>query len=169
MTHMMIALFYLGCISPVATTLPPDPLSGADPVISSVSWTCDPKRSLWTLRIVTEAWTGGGLAWMARDADRYEEHRIRSVEAASDGSTDALELELDVVADWRDASPGSSTGWHCSDQPQLTFQVAVFEITGSEQTDCLRWGATPDLWDAFVDVNRCDNLWDPPDTGEDTP
>lgn len=162
----MIPLALLGCISPQATTQPPDPLSGEPPVITALSWSCDDKRSQWTLTVLTQWWTGGGRAWVARDDDRYEEHQVRSVEAAGDGRTDTLELTLDVVADWRDATSGSSTGWRCSDAPTLTFQVAVFDVTGSQQTDCRTWGAQPDLWDAFVDVDTCETLLDTADTGD---
>ena len=160
----MVLLLLSACITPGSTTLP-DPLSGADPRISSVRWDCDPERSAWLFTIEADAWTGGGTAWIARDADRYEEHRIRSVKAAADGSSDILELELDVVADWRDASPGTSTAWRCADAASLTFQVAIKETSGDDQTDCRTWGASPDLWDAFAGVPACEVRLTITDTG----
>ena len=160
----MVLLFLSACITPGTTTLP-DPLSGDVPQIAAVRWACDTERSEWLFTIQADAWTGGGTAWIARDADRYEEHRVRSVKAAADGSSDTLELELDVVADWRDASPGSSTAWRCSDAASLTFQVAINEISGNDQADCRTWGADPELWSAFDRVDACETLLTITDTG----
>lgn len=160
----MVVLFLSACITPGSTPLP-DPLFGKAPRISNIRWTCDAERSEWLFTIETDAWTGGGTTWIARGAERYEEHRIRSVKAAADGSSDILELELDVVADWRDASPGSSTAWRCSDAASLTFLVAIKETSGDDQTDCRTWGASPELWAAFADIPDCEVRLTITDTG----
>lgn len=162
----MLALLWLGaCISPAPGSLPVDPLDGPPPAITQVTWACDAEASRWDFSIVADAWTGGGTIWVARDAEVYEAHRIRSVEAKANGTQDTLELSLGIVADWRDASSGSSTQWRCTDAPSLSFQAAVYDTPGDAITDCRAWGAAPELWADVLDSAACDTLLEVTDTG----
>lgn len=161
---MLFTALLAACIAPVPGEPAADPLDGPPPAITAVTWACDAESSRWDFSIVADAWTGGGRIWLAR-GDVYEEHRIRSVEAKANGSQDTLELELSIVADWRDASSGSSTRWRCTDEPSLTFQAAVFEVTGEETVDCRTWGAAPELWADLSDVQECGTQLEITDTG----
>ncbi|MFT4974482.1 MAG: hypothetical protein ACI8S6_000365 [Myxococcota bacterium] len=163
---MVTILSLVGCLGAAPGSLPPDPLDGPDPSITGVRWSCDVEQALWRFTIEADAWTGGGLIWIARDATLYEEHLIRSVSAEADGSADELALELSIVADWRDASAGSSTRWRCSEEATLSFQAAIFETTGEQQTDCRRWGIAPALWDDIEAVEACAVPLEILDTGE---
>lgn len=155
----------MGCFSPAEGPVMVDPLDGPDPQIEAVRWSCDVEAGTWSFSIQTAAWTGGGEIWMAQNDDTVEVHRIRSVEAAADGSTDALALELESVADWRDAVSGRLTRWRCADEPVLTFQAVVFETTGQREVDCRSWGAEPLLWDTIEAAPGCETLLALFDTG----
>ena len=158
-------LLLAACITNAPGSVAPDPLDGDDPRITEVSWACVVEDSAWYFTVSADAWTGGGRIFLARDAGRYEEHRIRSTSAAADGSADTLELSLAIVADWRDASSGTSTGWRCDDEGALSFQATVFETTGESLTDCRTWGAQPDLWSSIEPVADCDTELTISDTG----
>jgi hypothetical protein len=110
---------------------------------------------------------------MARDTDASEAHDMLSSSAASDGSSDELELELDIVADWRDASEGSSTRWLCSDEGDLSFQISIHGSDGTDDVDCRTWGKNTSIWSDLEGAPLCDELWEQPDdtagdTGTDT-
>lgn len=122
-----------------------DPRSG-DAAITAVSWDCDPDLAQWSFVVDTEHWTAGGVVWITGDTDRAERHGLPSVAAAEDGSTDHLELKLSVVSDWRYAVLGSSTGWRCLDEPELSFVVVIYAEDDSGETDCRSWGANPEIW-----------------------
>ena len=99
----------------------PDPFHDGVPEIQSIEWACDPESNEWAFEIQTQQWTGGGWIWIGKSENNAEGHRIKSVEAAEDGTTDRLKLTLDIEEDWRDAQRSSSTRWLCSDTPQLSF------------------------------------------------
>jgi hypothetical protein len=104
--------------------------------IDALVFGCDEKAATWTLEIDTEHWTAGGRLYMGTDANDLESHRVYSTSAASDGSSDHLELELGIVADFRDAEPGSTSAWLCSDQLDLSYLVTVALADGSDVADC---------------------------------
>jgi hypothetical protein len=141
------------------------PFHDGTPSIISVSWSCNGDDATWTFEVETEGWTGGGTLWMAREANTAEKHHIYSVSAASDGSADSLELELDVAEDWRDASPGSSTRWRCLDLDDISYLLTVSTPTGSETADCRTWGVDPDVFGDVSGAEVCENIL-VDDTGE---
>lgn len=157
MTSLLPLLLALACVpSPAPGTPPTDPLDGPDPSLVGVTWACDVDTGSWTFTLEADAWTGGGLVYMGTDAATMEEHRVRSVEAAAEGDADRLELILAIVADWRDAAPGSSTRWRCVDEDELAFQAAIYEVTGETVTDCRFWGTQPELWQVVGDgISDC--------------
>lgn len=118
----------------------PDAVGEDPPTIAAITWGCDVDSATWSFRIDTVHWSGGAWLWMARDADTVERHTVYSQSAAADGSTDQLGVELDVVADWRDAVAGSSTRFPCADQDELAYQVTIYDRQGAQATDCRRWG-----------------------------
>lgn len=123
--------------------IPPDP-----PTITAFEVACMRDADRWAITVDTALWTGGGAVWMTAGGTWSERHAIRSTRAASDGSTDHLDLKLPIVADWRDASPGSSTAFTCSDP--TAWQLVVFTQAG-EPADCRiddasgALGSVPDL------------------------
>ena len=146
----------------------PDPFHDGQPVIESIDWTCDPEANEWRFDVRTQHWTGGGWIWMGKSENNAEGHRIRSVEAAGDGTSDRLKLTLDIEEDWRDAARGSSTRWLCSDLPELTFLATVYDPRGDTVTDCRTWGHNHQLWTRIESAYDCEVVMDVPgaDTGE---
>jgi hypothetical protein len=104
-----------------------EPLHSDPPSISEIRWDCSSSDATWTFEVDTVNWTANGNLWLAQSDDYVEKHAIRSVSAAHDGSWDELSLELDIVADWRDASSGSSTAFFCIEPvtQSLSFRVVV--------------------------------------------
>jgi len=129
-----------------------------------VDWSCDPEESKWSFEMNTEQWTGGGQIWMGKSSTNAEAHKIKSIEAAEDGSTDRLKLTLSIEEDWRAATRGSSTRWFCSDIPTLTFLATVYASRGSEVTDCRTWGTDPEIWTRIESAHECENVIELPDT-----
>lgn len=136
-----------------------------DPLITSVTLSCDAADAAWSLEVLADAWTGGGNLWMARDTSRVERHRVPSVAAEADGSGDRLSLGLTVVADWRYQVSGSSTAWRCADAEELSFLVAIYTTDGDGRADCRTWGRDPTLWERTEDVTACDTVLEQEDTG----
>ncbi|MDI7269006.1 MAG: hypothetical protein QME96_13540 [Myxococcota bacterium] len=154
-----VLLAFLACVPrdlPKADT--DGPFVEGTPAIEALSWACDPGAARWTFEARTDAWTGGGKLWVARTVDDIEKHRVYSDSAAGDGSWDCLVLDLDVVADWRDAEGGTSIRWHCSDALELSFTLQVDDPRGATTTDCRTWGADPALWAESDDVPDCEKV-----------
>ncbi len=146
-----------------------EPLFSEPPSIEAIRWGCDAAEATWRFELDTVNWTANGDLWLAKSADYTEQHTLKSVEAARDGTWDALVLELDIVPDWRDAAEGSSSAFLC-DPPTLeaiSFRVAVYTPGSEEQSDCASWGAEPDLFDRIEGIVECDQIWEWPDTGEE--
>ena len=127
-------------------TADPGPFFEADPVIDSVEFGCSEEDEEWTFVVRTTGWTGGGWVWMGTDPDNAEGHRIVSVSAAADGSTDKLKLTLDIKADWREATRSKSSRWLCSDLDTLSFMTTAYDPRGEGVVDCRSWGENPLLW-----------------------
>ena len=159
-------LLVLACTTEQNASGQEGPFFDGAPRITALTWGCEVEDSEWRFALTTEHWTGGGRLYMTDDLTVTEEHRIRSEGAQPDGSADTLELELDIVADWRDASAGSSTRWRCDDLDRLTFLAVVYTPDGDSRSDCRVWGADPLLWDGTDDVEGCQTvLEDTTDTG----
>ena len=135
------------------------------PAITAVTWSCDVDSATWSFAVDTTGWTAGGVLWITADVDRAEKHSMPSTKAASDGSTDHLELSLGVVSDWRYAVWGSTTGWRCIDEPELSFLVGIYAEDGSGQADCRTWGASADIWAQIPGGPTCDTPLETGDTG----
>jgi hypothetical protein len=120
--------------------------------ISDIAFGCDEKAATWTLVVDTQYWTAGGRLYMGRDATDVESHKVYSTSAAADGSSDHLELELGIVADFRDVVLGSTSAWLCADQPDLSFLVSVQLADGSDRADCRTWGVDPTIFEDPCDV-----------------
>jgi len=145
-----------------------NPFHEGIPTIKDIEWTCDAEANEWTFQVRTHNWTGGGWVWMGKSESNAEGHRIKSVEAAADGTSDRLKLTLNIEEDWRDASRGSSTRWLCSDIPQLSFLSTVYDARGQTVEDCRTWGLLPELWSRIDSAHDCETALDWPeamDTG----
>lgn len=155
----MIALALLwACVSKgQAPAGEPDAVGDEPPTIAAVTWGCDVDSATWSVVVDTVHWSGGAWLWMASDAATVERHSVYSQSAASDGSADQLGIELDVVADWRDAVSGSSTRFACADAETLAWQITIYDRQGAVATDCRRWGQAGVL-EAVAEVPACE-LW----------
>ncbi|MBM4365780.1 MAG: hypothetical protein FJ102_06160 [Deltaproteobacteria bacterium] len=123
------------------------------PEISSAKVSCDVDDAEWQVDVATENWTGGGRLWLSTDGEYIEDHGIDSVEAEGDGSADRLELDLDIVADWTEASGGSSTVFNCG-TPGLAGFLAIFARDGDTVADCRAFGEEPGRWNQWG-VGEC--------------
>ncbi|MFZ5477789.1 MAG: hypothetical protein ACOZNI_13520 [Myxococcota bacterium] len=145
---------------------PPERLDTPVPALVEASVACDDVEARWTVRAVTDAWTGNGDVWLSKDGVYVETHPLTSSEAEWDGSRDTLELTLSVKADWRDVSEGSSTAFNC-DEPGLAGVLRVFTRTGAEVADCRAFGEDPSRWATWDAEVACDEVL-PEDTGVTT-
>jgi hypothetical protein len=143
---------------------PPDRSDTPVPAIVSASVECDGDAAEWSIAVETDAWTGNGEVWLSADGVYVETHGLDSVEAAGDGTSDRLELELDVEPDWRDVSLGSSTAFNC-DEPGVAGVILVFTRTGDETADCVAFGEAPERWATWNADVACDEVLDEGDTG----
>ena len=107
-----------------------------DPNIQGFDIECENEQ--WKIDIRTEHWTGNGLLWIA-DENRYERHTLYSVSAGSEGESDHLRIQLPIVADWRDAQSGRSSGFNCTEQEQLGFFVGIRHPQTLEISDCAEY------------------------------
>ncbi len=134
------------------------PFHEGSPVITHVKWGCDQEDMDWDFEVRTEHWTGAGWLRMAKSSEYAELHRMPSVEAAGDGSTDRLRLSLNIAQDWRSASSGSSSAWRCRDESVLTYMITVYDTSGETVTDCRTWGPNPEIWAQISGVHQCENI-----------
>jgi len=142
-----------GCNLGFKDTTPDDPEYPL-PAITAVTVECDAERAAWSFTVDTTGWTGNGQVLLSSDGDYVERHPLDSVSAAADGSTDRLDLDLDVVSDWRDVSEGSTTAFNCA-TPDLLGVLRVYERTGDEVADCRIFGEQPDRWAAWEPDTAC--------------
>lgn len=125
------------------------------PAIVEASVACDADDAVWSFVVETDAWTGNGQVALSTDGVYVERHTMYSVSAEADGSADRLELELDVVGDWRDASAGSSTAFNCQ-EPDLAGVLRVFTRDGDDVADCRAFGEAPERWAEWDASLACD-------------
>jgi len=160
-----VILFLLACGGPsLLDSADLGPFFAADPVIDTIDFECDEDAEAWTFVVRTQGWTGGGWLWMGKTVADAESHKIGSVGAAADGSTDKLKLKLKISADWRDASANSSTRWLCSDLDALSMMTTVYDPKADHVVDCRAWGADTTLWLSVDGAFDCDKVWQT-DTG----
>ena len=155
---MMLWLLACGTPTPPERTID-NPFHDAPPRIQTLSAECVPEEGEWIFDVLTQHWTGGGWVWMGTAANNAEGHRLRSVSAAADGSTDALRLTLDIAADWRDAARNSSTRFLCADRPRMSFLVTAYDARGEGVEDCRTWGHDPALWLSVDAAHNCETEW----------
>lgn len=130
-------------IPPADTEVRPDVVL-TPPELEDVALTCLPDEEVWELEVTATSWTSGGILSWTVDGDWLEQHVVRSVEAAPDGTSDRLRIRLAMVIDPAYQAPASSTLFRCPDLP--TAQFDVYDLDGN-RTDCLRWGPQPELLD----------------------
>ncbi len=153
---MILALLSLACApkgQQEVSTLETRGSQGSE--ILELSYACDVEDESWSFRVLTSGWSGGMRLWMALDPATWERHTGTSIGAAADGSEDELAIDLDVVADWRDASDGSRTRFRCQDEEALAFQISTYDRAGEQQVDCLRFGVEGVL-EQIESVSECE-------------
>ncbi|MBN2799342.1 MAG: hypothetical protein JXX28_09370 [Deltaproteobacteria bacterium] len=139
--------------------LAPGPLVGEDvvtdpPALRCVQVRCDPGRERWSIEVSASAWTGGGALLWTVDGQWIEEHPLRSVAAAADGSSDLLALELDQVGDWRAFQTGATTAMSCDDA--VGWWVYLYDRDGQIAT-CAS-GGSAGVWDRVDGLPDCPSI-----------
>ncbi len=147
-------IIFLGCSN---STVDSDLVSWSldDPVVTETELNCEDDE--WTVIVQTEGWTGNGLVWIGSN-ERYERHPIYSIEAADDGTTDRLRIQLTSTADWRDAQSGSLTGFYCSEKEELSVYIIVRHPQTLDISDCVQLDgelSEPDSIWGSVDLPSC--------------
>ncbi len=145
-----------GCAPVNSATQPAVWEDPASPTLAEMSVNCVVEEERWEVRVLASAWSGGGMLTVARSAERVEQHPIPSSIAAADGSWDCLGADLQIVADWRDAASGSSTGWRCADEEELSFHLTLDDASGGAVADCSVFGDDPTVFDAFEELEACE-------------
>lgn len=136
------------------------PLHPSPPEIQEFEGSCSVQDGLWSFEVRTLGWTGNGHLYWAMNADYVEKHVLSSIEAASDGSSDRLSLELGIVADWRNAESNSSTSFQCRESTIDTLQMRLVVYDSSGATaDCRSLGTDPEFFDAIESAPPCDLVW----------
>ena len=134
------------------------------PAIRALDVACDPDAARWSVSVATDAWTGGGRLWLSADGAYRERHPVASLAAARDGSVDELRLNLDIAAEWTEASAGARTAFACG-TPRLAAVVQVLARDGS-LADCAAFGDDPARWSRWDAEVACAEVWGEGDTGE---
>lgn len=124
-----------------------------DPDITAIEASCEDDQ--WRFIVETNAWTGNGFIILKAE-ERSERHPLSSFEAGEDGDSDRLRVFLSVIPDWQNFSAGSSTGWLCSDEEQLSVAIAIQHPVDGSVSDCVYWGEA--RWDEFSSLDACE-LW----------
>lgn len=157
----MILLWLLACgpRGGLGTTDQPGDVGDDPAAIQELVWQCDTDGAAWLLEATTDAWSAGAYVYVAQSDSVWERHTALSVEAARDGSSDLLRAELDIEADWREASGDGRTRFRCEEADDLAWQLTVYDRAGEEATDCLRWGVEGPF-EEIEDVPACGNRWE---------
>jgi hypothetical protein len=145
-----------GCagLRPDTGRAPPD---WTPPSIASADVGCDVGDARWSFAVGTERWTGNGQVLLSADGAYIERHPMFSVGAVSDGSEDALALELGVVGDFRNVVLGATTAFNC-ETPGLTGVLRVFTRDGDTVADCVAFGDAPERWAEWDAGLGCDEV-----------
>lgn len=144
-------LWILGCYPQPQAQSSNQEIEFRDPNIITIEKICE--NDQWKFTVQTDAWTGNGVLIIAT-GQRSERHPLSSYEATEDGFEDNLRVFLSVIPDWQEFSAGSSTGWLCSEESELSIAVSVYHPNSGEATDCLYWGE--DIWEDSSTVVDCE-------------
>ncbi len=126
-------------------------LSDGPPSITLFSWGCDVEEATWFFEVETENWAQSAEVALARDETYLELHSLRSQSAAADGTSDKLRVELDIVADWQDASSGSSSAFLCNtaNLEGMNGRLYVYALPEADLADCANFGVESGVLDNF--------------------
>lgn len=156
MRAFVLLIAAAGCRIPPGE-IPDDPLDDLPPPsLSSVEWACDADGAQWELLAETTSWSGGGALWLTADARYVEQHPVRSIAAAADGSTDTLRVRLSVEPDWRLVQAGESTAFTCGEPADGLF--VVYDPSG-EVADCA-WLGPDQAWQGVDGLPACESPFD---------
>ncbi len=126
-------------------------------LIDEVAWGCSADEGTWTVSVLTQGWTSGGLVSMSDDGLRFESHELLTLRAAPDGSWEELQLSLEIASDPALVVPGKSTRYLCNSatRASLAWRLVVSDPIEDSTADCRVWG--PDLdWNALAGYSGCD-------------
>jgi hypothetical protein len=152
-TVIMFAVLLIACAADTPVVDSAD-VGSAVPALTSVTVACDDVSAEWTFAATADAWTGNGDVRLSADGAYVEAHYLPSVSAASDGSSDTLELALSIVADWRDVVSGARTAFNC-DVPDLAGVLRIRTRDGSDIADCRAFGSAPERWSEWDPAVAC--------------
>lgn len=144
---MAWALSWLACVAPGPYGQPGSPPFIPTPAVADLSLDCDPDRGQWALLAAATSWTGGGRSFWTRDLQYIEQHTVLAVASPPEPTGDELELELSIVSDWREQTPGVSTVFTCGDEPSVAFTLLDVD---NRVVDCRVSGALASELEAMV-------------------
>lgn len=147
-------LLFAGCYPQPSAQTSTFSIAFQEAEIIAASKSCE--NDQWRFFVDTDAWTGNGFLIIATE-DRSERHPLYSFEASEAGDSDKLRAFLSVIPNWQDFTAGSSTGWLCSQENELSIAVAVQHAVSAEVTDCVYWG--DDLWGEYSSLDVC-SFWE---------
>ena len=150
MHRLLIPIFLLACRPPPIDGETDDLVQLNPPEIASLTTLCDWEKERWQIDVEATSWTGGGRWIWTLDNAYIEQHDVRSREAASDGSHDALRLTLDILADCRNTEKNKSTAFFCSTEPAFFFEL--YDPEGVVM-DCRTGGPDPSRWETLVEAS----------------
>jgi len=131
--------------SSTTTTTP-----SAVPSINKIGWNCD-ENAYW-FDVLVEGPSVGGWLYIYQTGSSSpwtEDHPVEIYNAAADGSTPHLYLDLpSVYPDYTAVISGRTTLYDCSKITQmhetLTFVMEIDDLQGNLQVDCAMWGHNTD-------------------------
>jgi hypothetical protein len=122
--------------------------------LTSASVECREAEQFWRFEATADAWTGNGSVRLSADGAYIERHTMYSREAAYDGSSDALRLDLGIVADFRDVVLGTTTAFNCH-SAGVSGILEILERDGRTTADCRVFGEAPDRWSEWEPDLAC--------------
>lgn len=128
----LAALLAVGCLPRGALdseVSAPDP---GPPSFLDLTRICDVASSAWTVEAQADAWSGGITSFWT-DGQIEEVHPVRVIASSPEGDHDTLRAVIDVVLDWREVTPGSSTSFRCGQGAATRF--VLLDLNG-DPADC---------------------------------
>jgi hypothetical protein len=123
-----------------------------NPSYASLTRSCDPEAGTWLVDAESVNPSDGIVSWWTVDGVVVERQRIEVVESDPGGAWDRIRAELNIVNDWREVTPGSSTQFRCNQGATTVFWL--LNPVGA-RVACETRGPNPEVFDDIDDVPAC--------------